>query len=167
LDWDETTKRWRHKLQGLEHGSTAATTHISMVSSSTRKPPAVPTVANVNVPNVPNRPTSMVSVSMREPLATPTLPSVNMPDVPNVPDVPKKRKRKGKSGGVRYRMRDTSLQGVEAALAVIEWDEKGDEKADEIDGKLHNMDGEIRKEFANLFEEPVGLPPHRLGIGDF
>jgi hypothetical protein len=192
LEWDETTKCWRHKLQDLERGFTSAETHISMLSSSTRGPPAAPTVANVNMPNmpsVPKVPTPMVPASMREPPATPTLPgNVNMPnvpsipklptpivpastrvpaatptlpsvhvtDVPDVPEVPslskgpKKRMRKGKSGGVRHRKRDTSLRVVEATLVVIEWNGDGDKKADEVDGKLHNMDEYIRKEFANL-----------------
>jgi len=36
LDWDETTERWRHKLQGLQRGFRTTETHISIVSASTR-----------------------------------------------------------------------------------------------------------------------------------
>jgi hypothetical protein len=114
LDWDETTKRLRHKLQGLERGSTAET-HISMVCTSTREPLAAPTVANANVPNVPNVPISMVSASTREPPTIPMLPKVNVPDVTDMPNVPKKRKQRGMSGGVRHRRRDTSFRVVEEA----------------------------------------------------
>jgi hypothetical protein len=84
---------------------------------------------------------------------------------PDMPNVPKKRKRK--SGGARHRKRDTFLGVVEAALAVIDWDDKVDGVARVGDRKLHDMNADIKKEFANLFEEPTGLPLHRPGIGDF
>jgi hypothetical protein len=136
--------------------------------SLTREPPVAQMVANVNVPNLPNAPnvpTSMVPAWTWEPPTTPTLPSVN------VPDGPMKRKQKGKCKGDRHRKRDISDRVVEEMWALIEWhnerDDEEDKKADEIDCELHNMDRDIRKEFANLFNEPVGLPPRPAGIEDF